>query len=531
MHPRFQERLTSSNALCSADIPIFWRDLCLACKRTLNKKVHADQVPKAVVTMWTSLSEASLYSSSFSSPPWIELALPYIFKLQDATQHTLNPGCMAVSVTSAYLTCFTTNHPHSSHFTTLPGRLLPLVAWLGKPEQIAWVESIHLLLLRHFDELYLQAGLIIAAWGCHQLQEGQSRLCCCSVPADHADYTSGRDLSEYDRAGEHAVTGFLSHFISALLLHHVCMPSKKLMVLQADIDSEEEEAVAEAAAKAALAAEVVAGTEARDTEGHSGSGCSTQGEAAAVELLGTSAGEMGPADVQVRGVCRARRGPISAGMELAGAAPAAGGSLLATEGVGERGGNPARIGEARGTSGGEGGAAAGGRGGGASGGTAGVVAAGRRVGEAVAAAGGLGGGGRAAAAGSELTGTEAASEGTGGISTTPATAGCGAGGGGVVAAVAGVMGPGPAAKAHSASSAAGSNQHEAVGEFSAGVLWLGSADHTEVLGGTLAEYHAEDPVGYENVHYMVLKVLVELLLLQTGVTGGPSLDTAAQVIS
>ena len=68
-----------------------------------------------------------------------------------------------------------------------------------------------------------------------------------------------------------------------------------------------------------------------------------------------------------------------------------------------------------------------------------------------------------------------------------------------------------------------------MGGFSAGLLWLACAFHAESLGETLDEYHAEDPTGSDNVDYVVLKVLVELLLLQTGVTGGPSLDTATQV--
>ena len=423
-----------------------------------------------------------------------------------------------------------------------------------------------MLLLMRFDVVYLQAGLMIAAWGCHRLQEGQSRLCGCSVPGDHADYMSGKDLTEYDRAGEHVVTGFLSDFISALLLHHVCTPTKKLMVLQGDTDPKEQAAAAaegaataEAAAKAALADAVAAGPEARAKEGLSGSGCSIQGEAAIAELLGTSVGERGPADVQVWGVHSAGRGPASAGLGLAGAAlpPAAGGALLAAERVGERGGNTARTEiEGRGNSGGGGGAAAGGEGAGgvaASGGKAGVAAAGRGL--EAAAAGGGGGGGRAAAAaagadpaaaGIGKTGTEVPSEGTGGTLTTAAAAGCEAGEGGVLAAegaggettasggaaaVAGVTGPDAAAEAGTKSSAGGSSQQEAVGEFSAGVLWLASADHAEVLGETLVEYHAENPLEYENVHYMVLKVLVELLLLQTGVTKGPSLDTAAQVIA
>ena len=105
------------------------------------------------------------------------------------------------------------------------------------------------------------------------------------------------------------------------------------------------------------------------------------------------------------------------------------------------------------------------------------------------------------------------------------------------AAVAGVTGhrPDVAAQAWTQSSAstlsAPSSQHEAVGEFKSGVLWLASADHAEFLGEPLAEYDADDPLGYGNVDYMVLKVLVELLLLQTGVTGGPSTDTAPQVKS
>ena len=470
-----------------------------------------------LISVWTSLTKAPL---RFSSPPWIELALPDILELQSTIVRHLDPCDMAPSVACAYLTCFTTHLQHSSRFTTLPAQLVPLVLWLRAPEQNAWVEGIQKMLLKSFDAGYLQAGLMIAASGCHQLQKGQSPLCCCSVLADHADYTSGKDLTHSNWAREHAVTDFLS----ALLVYHVCMPSMRLMSLQGEgaFAAAAAEAAATAAAeeeaKAASAAAVAAGAVARSKEEHAGSSHSM--EHGIADLVGTSAGERGPGDVQVR--CTARKELSLGGWGHSGAAPtpAAGGALLAVEKVGESGGNAARaaeVGEGEG-SGAEGGAAAGGGG------------------------GGIAAGADATAAGSGDTGTEAPAEGTGWTLTTAAAAaatGCGAGGGGAAeglrrettAAVAGVTGgkPAAAAQAWSASSAAGSSQQEAVGDFGKGLLWLATANHAESLGETLAEYHAEDPVGYENVHYVVLKVLVELLLLQTGVERGPSLDTDPQV--
>ena len=546
MHPRLYKGLTSSNGLCSVAVAIFWRDLCLAFRRPRNNKVPAnphslEDAPNLVVLMWSSLIKASLQSSSFSSPPWIELALPYILELQYSIKHTMNPS-RAPPMASAYLTCFTTHVLHSGRITTLPAQLAPLAAWLSAPDQIAWGESINEVLLARVKPVYLQAGLTIAASACHQLQHGQSRLCCCSVPADHADYTSGRDFTEYNWAGEQVMT----YFLTGLLVHHLCLPSRKLMILQRDaaVAAAAAKAAAEGAAAAeegAFAVAEGAGPDARAKEEHAG------GQHAMAELIRTSAVEREPADVQVSGVHSAGREPASAGSGVAGAAPPPGaeGAQLAAEGIGEIVENAARAGGV-----GEGEEHYGGRG---------AAAAGR--GEGAAAAGGGGGrrGGRAAPIGARGTGAGAtAAAVTEGIITTAAApaaaaAGGGAGEGGAAAAegkrgkaatsegaaaVAGGTGqrPDAAAQAWTQSSAAtsipsaGSSKHKAVGGFSAGLLWLACAFHAESLGETLAEYHAEDPTGSDNVDYVVLKVLVELLLLQTGVTGGPSLDTATQVM-
>ena len=511
----------------SVDIAIFWRDLCQTFERSRNKKVPTRQqlegdIPKLVVMMWTSLIKASLYSISFSSPPWIQLAFPYILELQNNIQHTLNPGCMALSVARAFLTCVAINGPcDSSRFTSLPAQLAPLAAWLKAPEQSTWSESIHSLLMNGFDPVYLQAGLMIAVWGCYQLQEGQSRLCCCSVPADHADYTSFRDITEYSCAGEHVVRDFLS----ALFVYQVSLPSMELMILQggaAFAAAERKVAALEEAAEAveaalAAASAALAAAEARVKEKHAGS--SHRMECGTAELLGTPAGERGPADVQVRGVHRAQRQPALPGSGLAGAAP-----TPPAEGAGGSQGDVARVagegggsGDGGGGAGGEGGRAAGGGGEGSS--AAGTQAASQ------AAAEGKGGPKTTAAAGEGAGSGEEAAQGRGGDAATLEGA----------AAVGGVTGrrSDATAQALTPSSAdipsTSSSQHEAVGELSAGVLWLAFADHAEIWSEPLAEYHAEKPVGYENVHYMVLKVLVELLLLQTGATGGPSFDTAPQV--
>ena len=564
MHPRLHERLTSSYCLCSADIAIFWRDLALAFKRTRNKKLLATQqslkdAPSMVTTMWSSLTKASLQSSSFSSPPWIELALPYILGLQNTIVDGLDRGYMATSVTSAYLTCFTTHLHHSSHFNTLPARLAPLESWLRAPEQNAWDKSIQGMLLKSYYAPYIHTGLLIAAWRGHQLHDGQSRLCCCSVPADHADFTSGNDFTEYNWAGEH-----LHSIVTGLLVHHVCVPSMKLVALQGDTAvaaaavAAEGAAAAEEEAKAAFAAAVAAGAEAMAEEEHAGSGHSMPHETA--ELVGTSARERGPADVQVRGVHSAGRGPALAGSgpaaapaARAGAAlqPAAGGALLAAEGVGERGGSAARavrVGEG-GDGGGGGGAAAGVEEGGrvaAAGGDAEAALAER--GRGAVASGGGGGGREAAAAWKEGTaGAEAMAEGKGETITTAAAAQGEGGEGGVAAAegeqaeaavfagAAAVAGRSDAAaqgRTHSPADilSAGSSQREAVGEFNAGVLWLASADHAEAFGESLVGFHEEDPLGHDSVEYMELKLLLELLLVETGVTGGPSLGTATQVM-
>ena len=391
-------------ALCSVDIPIFWRDLCLTLKRTRSKRVLGSQhpvgdAPRMVVWMWTSLTRASL---QYSGPPWIELALPYILELQDTMVRSRNPGSMAPSVASAYLTCYTTNGPQkSSRFTTIPAQLAPLVAWLRAPEQHAWGESIYRMLLRRFDAAYLQAGLVIATWGYHQLQDGRSRLCCCSVPADHAEYLQVRspdnDLTKYDWVGQQGVTDFLS----ALLLHRVSLPSVRLVILQgravlgaaaAEAAAAEAAAAEEEEAEAAFVAAVAAGAEAGAKAELVGRGHSM--EPGTAELVGISAGEMGSADVQLRRVRRVRGEPASPGSERAGAAPApaAGGTQLAAEGVGESQQDAARVGEGAGCSDG----------------------------------GGGGGGGRAAAVqgkGVTAAETQAAAEGEGGTETTVAAGG------------------------------------------------------------------------------------------------------------
>ena len=312
---------------------------------------------------------------------------------------------------SAYLTCFTAHVLHSSPITTLP-------AWLSAPDQNAWGKSINEMLLARVKPVYLQAGLTIAASACHQLQHGRSQLCCCSVSADHADYTSGRDFTEYNWPGEQVMT----YFLKGLLVHHVSMPSRKLMALQGDA------AVAAAAAEAAaeeeaFAAAESAGAGARAKEERAGGGHAT------AEPVGTSAGEHGTADVQVRGVHSAGREPASPGSGVAGAAPppAAGGALLAAEGIGGEVENAARaagVGEGEGSYGGA-------RGGAAAGGETEEGAAGR--GEGAAAVGGGGGRRRGGAAPLGTRGTAAGSATAavaGGVITTAAAAAAAKGGAG-----------------------------------------------------------------------------------------------------